>query len=53
MSPTWISFKFGTLIRHILAHSHVKFGNVYAEFEGVMNDYIAKNGSKTLVVPTA
>ena len=24
----WISFKFGTLIQHILAHLHIKFGDV-------------------------
>ena len=30
-----------------------KFGDVYAEFKGVMDDNIAKNGSKILVVPTA
>ena len=36
------------------AHSglpFLKFGDVYAE--EVMKDYIAKNGSKTLVVPTS
>ena len=27
-SPGWISFKFGTLMRHILAHFHLKFGDV-------------------------
>ena len=48
-----MSFKFGTLIRHILANLHLKFRNVQAEFEGVMNDYITKNGSKTLFAPTA
>ena len=52
-SPLLISFKFGTLIKHILAYLRLKFGVVYAEFEGVMDDNIAKNGSKSLVVPTA
>ena len=37
-----ISFKFGTLIRHILAYLRLKFGDVYTEFEGVIDDNIAK-----------
>ena len=41
-----------TLIWHILAYLHLKFGDVLAEGEGVMNDCITKNGSKTLVMPT-
>ena len=36
-----------------MAYLHLKFGDDLAEVEGVMNDCIAKNGSKTLVVPTA
>ena len=48
-----VFLKFGTLIRHILAHLKLNFGDVSPQFEGVMNDYITKNGSKTLVVPTA
>ena len=52
-SPLSISLKFGTLIRHILAYLRLKFGDVEAEFKGVMDDNIAKNGSKSLVVPTA
>ena len=27
-------------------HLHQKFGNVQAQFEGVINDYIAKNVQK-------
>ena len=45
----WISFKFGTLIRHILAHLYLKFGDVLTQCEGGINDYIAKSGSKTLI----
>ena len=52
-SPLSISFKFGTLIKHILAYLRLKCGDVEAKFEGVMDDNIAKNGSKSLVVPTA
>ena len=33
--------------------SSPKSGDVQTEFEGVMNDYMARNGSKNLVVPTA
>ena len=49
-SPGWISLKFGTIIRHIMAYPHLTFED---KFEGAMNDYIAKNDSKALVVPTA
>ena len=45
--------EFGTLIRHILAYLHPKFRDISAEVEGVMNDYIAKNGLITLVILTA
>ena len=31
-SPWWISFKFSTLIGHILAYLHLKFEDVYAKF---------------------
>ena len=36
-----------------MAYLGLKFGDVKAELEGVMDDNIAKNGSKTLVIPTA
>ena len=52
-SPLSISFKFGTLIRHIVAYLNPNFGDVSAEFEGVMHDNIARNGSKSLVISTA
>ena len=42
LSSGWISYKLDTLIGHILAYFHLKFRDVYAEFEGVINDYIAK-----------
>ena len=45
-------FKFGTPVGHFETYFCLKFGDVQAEFEGVMNDYIAKNPSKSLVVPT-
>ena len=36
------------------AHSDLSSPKIWqVEFEGVMNDYITKNGPKTLVAPTA
>ena len=51
---SWIdSLKCGTLIRHTVAYPSLKFGDVQAEFKGLMNDHIAKNPSKSFVIPTA
>ena len=33
-------FKFGTLIRHILAYPYLTFGDIQVEFEGIINYYI-------------
>ena len=49
----YISFKFGTPIRHLVAYLSLKFGDVQANSKGVMNDNITKKRSKSLVIPIA
>ena len=40
-------------MRLTVAYHSLKSGDVQTEFEGVMNNIIAKNPSKSLVIPTA